>query len=95
VTTRHPIPGGSGTASGDGYRHDTGPSAALLDKVRALDSLPRLGALKTLDLKGNDLRVSIIYLDFWSIPTTDCFSFPRRVLHILPRSSNGIELSKF
>ena len=59
VTTRHPTPGGSGTASGDGYRHNGGPSAALLDKVRALDSLPRLGALKTLDLKGNDLRVSI------------------------------------
>jgi protein phosphatase 1 regulatory subunit 37 len=35
-----------------------GPSAALLDKVRALDALPRLGALRTLDLKGNDLRVS-------------------------------------
>ena len=34
-----------------------GPSAALLDKVRALDALPRLGALRTLDLKGNDLRV--------------------------------------
>ena len=60
VTTRHPIPGGSSTANGDGHRHDAGPSAALLDKVRALDSLPRLGALKTLDLRGNDLRVSII-----------------------------------
>lgn len=34
-----------------------GPSAALLDKVRALDALPRLGALRTLDLKGNDLKV--------------------------------------
>lgn len=34
-----------------------GPSVALLDKVRALDSLPRLGALKTLDLRGNDLKV--------------------------------------
>lgn len=60
VTTRHPIPGGSSAANGDGRRHDAGPSAALLDKVRALDSLPRLGALKTLDLKGNDLRVSIV-----------------------------------
>ena len=37
---------------------NAGPSAALLDKVRALDNLPRLGALKTLDLRGNDLRVS-------------------------------------
>jgi protein phosphatase 1 regulatory subunit 37 len=95
VTTRHPTPGGSGTASGDGYRHDAGPSAALLGKVRALDSLPRLGALKTLDLKGNDLRVSIMsrFLEFSH--HTDCFFFPRRVFHILPRSSNGIELSKF
>jgi len=33
------------------------PSAALLDKVHALDKLPRLGALKTLDLRGNELRV--------------------------------------
>lgn len=61
VTTRHPVPGGSGIASIDGHRHDAGPSAALLDKVRALDSLPRLGALKTLDLKGNDLRVSSVF----------------------------------
>ena len=38
--------------------HDHGPSAALLDKVRALDALPRLGALRTLDLRGNDIRVS-------------------------------------
>ena len=64
MTTRHPIPAapaelglavpGSGTLP----RHNQGPSAALLDKVRALDALPRLGALRTLDLKGNDLRVS-------------------------------------
>ncbi len=47
---------GSTSLSSPG-RHDTGPSAALLDRVRALDSLPRLGALRTLDLKGNDLRV--------------------------------------
>jgi len=51
VTTRHPANGNS-TTSG----HSQGPSAALLDKVRALDSLPRLGALRTLDLKGNDLK---------------------------------------
>lgn len=38
---------------------DDGLSTALLDKVRALDSLPRLGALQTLDLRGNDLRVSV------------------------------------
>lgn len=35
------------------------PSAALLDKVRALDNLPRLGALRTLDLKGNDIKVCV------------------------------------
>ncbi|CAK5276830.1 unnamed protein product [Mycena citricolor] len=39
-----------------------GPSAALLDKVRALDALPRVGALRTLDLRGNDLRTGITYL---------------------------------
>jgi protein phosphatase 1 regulatory subunit 37 len=52
------------TSSTAGARHDTGPSAALLDRVRALDSLPRLGALRTLDLKGNDLRVSGLVLDY-------------------------------
>ena len=40
-----------------------GPSVALLDKVRALDSLPRLGALRTLDLRGNDIRVSAAHRD--------------------------------
>ncbi|PPQ80139.1 hypothetical protein CVT25_001438 [Psilocybe cyanescens] len=55
VTTRHPPPGANA-------HHDAGPSAALLDKVRALDSLPRLGALRTLDLKGNDLRSGVTYL---------------------------------
>lgn len=64
VTTRHPIPappktdGVSVSANGVPGRYDDGPSAALLDKVRALDMLPRLGALRTLDLRGNDLRVS-------------------------------------
>jgi protein phosphatase 1 regulatory subunit 37 len=55
---RHPIPSSQSGINGHGLPHDLGPSVALLDKVRALDSLPRLGALKTLDLKGNDLRVS-------------------------------------
>jgi protein phosphatase 1 regulatory subunit 37 len=62
VTMRHPIPmkhdPSTLSSSSSTTRHDTGPSAALLDRVRALDTLPRLGALKTLDLKGNDLRVS-------------------------------------
>ena len=54
VTTRHSVP-----SSGlQGTHQDHGPSAALLDKVRALDALPRLGALRTLDLRGNDIRVS-------------------------------------
>ena len=39
-----------------------GPSAALLEQVRALDNLPRLGALQTLDLKGNDIRSGISYI---------------------------------
>jgi len=61
TTARHPpTPSTSGfMPSASINRH--GPSAALLDKVRALDTLPRLGALRTLDLKGNDIRVSIPY----------------------------------
>ncbi|KAJ6476681.1 hypothetical protein C8R47DRAFT_1178834 [Mycena vitilis] len=43
-------------------RERGGPSAALLDKVRALDALPRVGALRTLDLRGNDLRTGITYI---------------------------------
>ncbi|KAF5339788.1 hypothetical protein D9611_009036 [Ephemerocybe angulata] len=65
VTTRHPPPSPATPTSAHpegSFRHDAGPSAALLDKVRALDSLPRLGALRTLDLRGNDLRTGITYL---------------------------------
>jgi protein phosphatase 1 regulatory subunit 37 len=62
ITTRHPVshssPSHGQDPSANQPRHVQGPSAALLDKVRALDALPRLGALRTLDLKGNDLRVS-------------------------------------
>lgn len=60
VTTRHPVPASASSTTSfepSSARHDAGPSAALLDKVRALDALPRVGALRTLDLKGNDLRV--------------------------------------
>ncbi|KAI0002469.1 hypothetical protein BJV74DRAFT_876497 [Russula compacta] len=58
VTTRHSI-----SCSGpQGTHQDHGPSAALLDKVRALDALPRLGALRTLDLRGNDIRSGITYV---------------------------------
>ncbi len=51
VTTRHPLPNGSGSSSSTvtltsalvptAHAHDVGPSAALLDKVRALDHLTR------------------------------------------------------
>ena len=68
VTTRHaapssplsmtsslsPAPGAPPRPSAD-----QGPSAALLEKVRALDSLPRLGELRTLDLRGNDIKVRL------------------------------------
>ncbi len=59
VTARHPPP--PPPVHPDTPRHNSGPSAALLDKVRALDNLPRLGALRTLDLRGNDLRVSCFF----------------------------------
>ncbi|KAF9444503.1 RNI-like protein [Macrolepiota fuliginosa MF-IS2] len=70
VTARYPVPAQAGSGHGRqegsataaGRHHNAGPSAALLDRVRALDALPRLGALRTLDLKGNDLRNGIAYL---------------------------------
>ncbi|KAJ6481179.1 hypothetical protein DFH09DRAFT_1464733, partial [Mycena vulgaris] len=77
VTARHvPTAGGSLDSPGGGgdaarereahrereARERDGPSAALLDKVRALDALPRVGALRTLDLRGNDLRTGITYI---------------------------------
>jgi hypothetical protein len=68
VTTRHSI-----SSSGpQGTHQDHGPSAALLDKVRALDALPRLGALRTLDLKGNDIRVSLECMTFEEYPLKRC-----------------------
>ena len=67
VTARHPVPPPpSHPAHANGRALDTtlkhGPSAALLEQVRALDNLPRLGALQTLDLKGNDIRNGITYI---------------------------------
>lgn len=68
VTTRHPparpTPANHAVAAvghggGKHSTYDQGPSVALLDKVRALDHLPRLGALRTLDLRGNDIRVGL------------------------------------
>lgn len=63
ITTRHPVPPPqppSSVSGASGQHANHGPSAALLDKVRALDALPRLGALRTLDLRGNDIRVSLL-----------------------------------
>ncbi|KAG2048913.1 hypothetical protein BDR06DRAFT_1070419 [Suillus hirtellus] len=48
--------------SGKAHRHDDGPSAALLDKVCPLDALQRLGALRMLDLRGNNLHNGVTYL---------------------------------
>ena len=45
-----------------GNRSQHPPSPALLSQVRAVDSLPHLGSLRTLDLKGNDLRTGLGYL---------------------------------
>ncbi|KAH8103400.1 RNI-like protein [Cristinia sonorae] len=65
ITTRHPVnppPAHPAHANAATNTPTHGPSAALLDKVRALDALPRLGALRTLDLKGNDIRTGITYI---------------------------------
>lgn len=68
VTTLHLAPNtgpqqseGGLHPNGKAHRHDDGPSAALLDKVRPLDAFQRLGALRILDLRGNDLHVSIFF----------------------------------
>lgn len=64
VTARHasPVTQSSPALNARSSSIEQGPSAALLDKVRALDALPRLGALRTLDLKGNDIRGGITYI---------------------------------
>ncbi|KAH7099969.1 RNI-like protein [Auriculariales sp. MPI-PUGE-AT-0066] len=54
ITTRHAPPPAAAA--------DDGPSAALMDKVRALASLPKLGALRTLDLRNNDIRNGVTYI---------------------------------
>lgn len=83
ITARHPVsPVPPHAAHGTSQNH--GPSAALLDKVRALDALPRLGALRTLDLKGNDIRVSC-YISYLILLVADV-GFDRAVSLILRKS---------
>jgi hypothetical protein len=64
------------------------PSAALLDKVRALDSLPRLGELRTLDLRGNDIRVRAST----SLDRIDITSFPLKSPSTRSSFSSQLEL---
>ncbi|KZT55643.1 hypothetical protein CALCODRAFT_484631 [Calocera cornea HHB12733] len=47
----------SGAGGGGGL-----PSPALLSSVRGLDDVPRLGKLRTVDLKGNDIRTGVTYI---------------------------------
>jgi protein phosphatase 1 regulatory subunit 37 len=59
LTASPSMSGSSAPVSGAGVSVPLdGHSAALLDNIRSLDHLPRLGSLQTLDLRGNDLRVS-------------------------------------
>ena len=94
ITTRHPVPPPPsssplpGSTGGQGHH---GPSAALLDKVRALDALPRLGALRTLDLRGNDIRVRVT---LFHCELTALISACRMVSPILHKCSSGIERSR-
>lgn len=65
-------PGGSATGSGGtggagggaGGAGAGGTSAALMDIVRSMEGVPKLGCLVVLDLKGNDLRVRFSFLSF-------------------------------
>ena len=56
------VGGGGGSVGGVGAG---GTSAALMDIVRSMEGVPKLGCLVVLDLKGNDLRVRLfIYFLF-------------------------------
>ncbi|KAG5637415.1 hypothetical protein H0H81_004673 [Sphagnurus paluster] len=95
VTTRHPVHPHSAAPTTSQFeppsRHEAGPSAALLDKVRALDALPRIGALRTLDLKGNDLRAS--YNDMTGITYIAQVLKRNRTLKVLNLSENKLDVS--
>ena len=70
-----PLPGSASSHARDGsYSLNTAPvegklthaelggaSIALQRSVRALDGVERIGRLLTLDLKGNEIRVSLMY----------------------------------
>ncbi|KZO90783.1 hypothetical protein CALVIDRAFT_558476 [Calocera viscosa TUFC12733] len=76
ITTRHareeqPARGGGGGGEARGAGAGAGgagggggglPSPALLSSVRGLDDVPRLGKLRTVDLKGNDIRTGVTYI---------------------------------
>lgn len=61
-------------------------SAALLDNIRSLDHLPRLGSLTTLDLRGNDLRVSVPFLLLFVGHDLDCVLMSPRMSDLLTYS---------
>ncbi|KAG9092887.1 hypothetical protein FRC07_011573, partial [Ceratobasidium sp. 392] len=52
----------SGTGTGTNAGVAGGTSAALLDIVRSMEGVPKLGCLVVLDLKGNDLRGGVSYI---------------------------------
>ena len=61
VTMRHAVPSGLHAPAPKDHAHAHGPSAALRAKMRELEGLPRLGELRTLDLRGNEIRVSCVF----------------------------------
>ncbi|KAG9078332.1 hypothetical protein FS749_009686, partial [Ceratobasidium sp. UAMH 11750] len=54
--------GGGGAGMGASGGVGGGTSAALMDIVRSMEGVPKLGCLVVLDLKGNDLRGGVSYI---------------------------------
>lgn len=54
--------GGSGGGSAGSGSTGGGTSAALMDIVRSMEGVPKLGCLVVLDLRGNDLRGGVSYI---------------------------------